>query len=60
MRVNNTNSFTPWQSALIHAQELAARLPEAEVNLGKMARLPLDELLGITAFLRRLNLENSV
>jgi len=59
MRVNNTNSFVPWQSALIHAQALA-RLPEAGVNLSKMARLPLDVPLGITAFLRRLNLENPV
>jgi len=60
MRINNTNSFTPWQSALIHAQELAARPPETGVKPDKMARPPLDELLGITTFLRRLNLEKPV
>lgn len=57
MRVNNTNSSTPWQSSLIQAQELAARLPEMGLNPDKLAQLPLDELMGITAFLLRRNSE---
>jgi len=57
MRINNTNSCTPWQSALIHAQTLAARLPEMGLNPDKLAQLSLDELLGITAFLLRRNTE---
>jgi len=49
-----------WQSLLVQAQELAAMMPETGLSPDKLWMLPLDELRGVTAFLRRLSLEKAV
>lgn len=53
MQFNNINHLTSWQHILKHAQELAARLPEIGLNPDKLALLPLDDLMGVLAFLKR-------
>lgn len=46
--------FTPhWQDILIQAQELAAKMPCTGLSPYKLALLPLDDLIGILAFLKR-------
>jgi len=49
-----TPVMVAWQYILIQTQALAARLPEAGLSPDNLALLPLDELLGTLAYLRRL------
>jgi len=53
MNINNINHLNAWQHMLSQAQSLAARLPETGLNPDKLALLPLDELVGVLAFLKR-------
>jgi len=53
MQLNNINHLTAWQHILIQAQALAARLPEIGLNPDKLALIPLDDLVGVLAFLKR-------
>lgn len=52
-----TSGMVVWKQMLTQAQALAARLPETGLNPDKLALLPLDELLGTLAFLKRLYAE---
>lgn len=60
MQLNNINYLMAWQSLLVQAQELAAKMPETGLNPDKLVLLTLDELRGVTAFLRRISLERMV
>jgi len=42
-----------WQQILEQAQSLAARLPEIGLNPDRLALLPLDDLVGTLAYLKR-------
>ena len=42
---------------LQQAQALAARLPDMGLNPVKLALLPLDDLVGVAAFLKRKSVE---
>tara|TARA_R110001583_G_scaffold65264_1_gene188651 strand:+ start:3808 stop:3990 length:183 start_codon:yes stop_codon:yes gene_type:complete len=53
MQFNNTYYQHNWQILLQQAQALAARLPDMGLNPEKLALLPLDDLLGVAAFLKR-------
>jgi len=53
MQLNNINHLTAWQHILQQAQALAARLPEIGLNPDKLASLPLNDLVGVLAFLKR-------
>jgi len=53
MQVNNINHLPQWQHILQQAQALAARLPETGLNPDKLALIPLDDLVGVLAFLKR-------
>jgi hypothetical protein len=57
MQINNINHFTALQHILQQAQALAARLPEIGLNPDKLALLPLDDLMGVLAFLKRKHAE---
>jgi len=46
-----------WQQLLEQAQSLAARLPDTGINPDKLAVLPLDDLVGTLAYLKRLKAE---
>jgi hypothetical protein len=53
MQFNNTYYQHNWQILLQQAQALATRLPDMGLNPDKLALLPLDDLLGVAAFLKR-------
>jgi hypothetical protein len=53
MQFNNTSHQHHWQLLLQQAQVLAVRLPDMGLNPDKLALLPLDDLLGVAAFLKR-------
>tara|TARA_R110002049_G_scaffold189793_3_gene358422 strand:+ start:2399 stop:2581 length:183 start_codon:yes stop_codon:yes gene_type:complete len=53
MQFNNTYYQHNWQMLLQQAQALAARLPDMGLNPDKLALLPLNDLLGVAAFLKR-------
>lgn len=53
MQLNNINHLHHWQPLLLQAQALAARLPDMGLNPEKLALLPLNDLLGVAAFLKR-------
>jgi len=57
MQTNNINHLPQWQHILQQAQALAARLPEIGLNPDKLALLPLNDLLGVLAFLNRKSAE---
>jgi len=57
MQLDNINHFTAWQHLLDQAQALAASLPATGLNPDKLALLPLDELVGVLAFLKRVYAE---
>jgi hypothetical protein len=57
MQFNNTYYQHNWQILLQQAQALAARLPDMGLNPDKLALLPLDDLLGVAAFLKRKSVE---
>tara|TARA_R110000772_G_scaffold184159_2_gene295244 strand:- start:117 stop:299 length:183 start_codon:yes stop_codon:yes gene_type:complete len=60
MPLNNINHLLVWQHLLDQAQSLAARLPETGVNPDKLGLLPLNDLMGILAFLKRAYTEKKV
>jgi len=53
MQINNTYHQHNWQMLLQQAQALAVRLPDMGLNPDKLALLPLNDLLGVAAFLKR-------
>lgn len=53
MQFNNTYYQHNWQMLLQQAQALAPRLPDMGLNPDKLALLPLNNLLGLAAFLKR-------
>jgi len=53
MQINNINHLHQWQHILQQAQALAARLPEIGLNPDKLSLLPLNDLVGVLAFLKR-------
>lgn len=53
MQFNNINHLHHWQALLLQTQALAARLPDMGLTPDKLALLPLDDLLGVAAFLKR-------
>jgi hypothetical protein len=53
VQLNNINHLHLWQPLLLQAQALAARLPDMGLNPDKLALLPLNDLLGVAAFLKR-------
>jgi hypothetical protein len=53
MPLNNINDFLAWQHILMQAQVLASRLPEIGLSPDKLTSLPLNELVGVLAFLKR-------
>jgi hypothetical protein len=53
MQLNNTYHQYHWQPLLQQAQSLAAGLPDTGLTPDKLALLPLDELMGVLAFLKR-------
>jgi len=57
MQFNNTYYQHNWQMLLQQAQALAARLPDMGLNPDKLALLPLDDLLGVAALLKRKSVE---
>lgn len=57
MQFNNINHSHHWQPLLQQAQALAARLPDTGINPDKLALLPLDDLVGTLAHLKRLKAE---
>tara|TARA_R110001583_G_scaffold195485_1_gene374110 strand:- start:2149 stop:2331 length:183 start_codon:yes stop_codon:yes gene_type:complete len=57
MQFNNTYYQHNWQILLQQAQALAARLPDMGLNPDKLALLPLDDLLGVAALLKRKSVE---
>jgi len=57
MQINNINHLHHWQQLLKQAQALAARLPDMGLNPDKLALLPINDLVGILAFLKRLRSE---
>jgi len=57
---NTTYQVIIWQGLLQQAQALAARLPDMGVNPDKLALLPLDDLVGTMAFLKRLKAKQEV
>ncbi len=57
MRFNNNDHLHHWQALLQQAQSLAARLPDTGLTPDKMALLPLDDLAGTLAYLKRLKAE---
>jgi len=63
MQINNINHLPQWQYILLQAQAqaqaqaLAARLPEIGLNPDKLELLPLNDLVGVLAFLKRKSAE---
>ena len=57
MQINNINHLTAWQQLLQQTQALAVKLPDMGLNPDKLALLPLDDLVGTMAFLKRLKAE---
>ena len=57
MQFNNTYYQHNWQMLLQQAQALAAKLPDMGLNPDKLALLPLDDFLGVAAFLKRKSVE---
>jgi hypothetical protein len=57
MQFNNTYYQHNWQILLQQAQALAARLPDMGLNPDKLALLPLNDLLGVAALLKRKSVE---
>jgi len=53
MQFNNTYYQHNGQLVLDRAQALATRLPDMGIHPDKLALLPLDDLLGVAAFLKR-------
>jgi hypothetical protein len=60
MQFNNTYHQHNWQILLQQAQALAARQPDTGLNPDKLALLPLDDLVGTLAFLKRVYAEKVV
>ena len=60
MHSNNINHLPAWQHILQQAQALAARLPELGLNPDKLALIPLDDLVGVLAFMKRAYAEKVV
>lgn len=48
-----------WQHLLTQAQELATSMPETGLNPDKLAHVPYDHLVGITAYLKGRKSKNS-
>lgn len=44
-----------WQETVVKAQKLALTMPETGINPDTLPSLPLDELKGITTYLKRLD-----
>ena len=57
MQFNNNDHLHHWQALLQQAQLLAARLPDIGLNPDKLSLLPLDDLVGTLAHLKRLKAE---
>jgi len=56
--VDHNYQFILWQQLVIQAQELALKMPEMGLNPDVMPMLPLENLRGVLAFLRRVTEEN--
>mgnify|MGYP000461419313 CR=1 FL=1 len=50
---NDTYHYLVWQQLVIQAQELALKLPEMGLNPDKLIHLPIMDLIGVLAFLKR-------
>lgn len=59
MQINNTLNLIAWQETVIKAQKLALTMPETGINPDTLPSLPLDELNGIIAYLKRLDVDRS-
>lgn len=54
---DNTYQFIVWQRLLNQAQELALKMPELGIDADILALYPIDHLVGVLAFLKRLYAE---
>jgi len=55
---NHNYQVIQWQDLVIQAQELALKMPETGLSPDAMLMMTTDHLMGVLAFLKRLNVEN--
>ncbi|WP_289282533.1 MULTISPECIES: hypothetical protein [unclassified Methylophaga] len=52
-QIDNTYQFVVWQRLVIQAQELALKMPGIGLNPDILPTLPIEQLTGVLAFLKR-------